>query len=159
MLSGRRRVEVRVEGVVQGVGFRPFVHRLAAEHRLAGFVLNDERGVLLEAEGDPSEVERFIARLEADAPPLARVERALARELNPHGGGEGFEIARSEGGGEPQALVSADSATCADCLAEVLDPKDRRHRYPFTKLHQLRAPFHDRHRRPLRPSADDDGGV
>ncbi len=132
VLSGRRRVEVRVEGVVQGVGFRPFVHRLASEHRLAGFVLNDERGVLLEAEGEPAEVERFIARLEADAPPLARVEQTVARELAPHGGGEGFEIAGSEGGGEPQALVSADAATCAECLSEVFDEGDRRHRYPFT---------------------------
>ena len=132
VLSERRRVEVRVEGVVQGVGFRPFVHRLASEHRLAGFVLNDERGVLLEAEGEATAVELFIARLEADAPPMARVEHAVTRELRPHGGGEGFQIAVSGGGGEPQALVSADAATCAECLAEVFDEKNRRHRYPFT---------------------------
>jgi hydrogenase maturation protein HypF len=124
------RARARVEGVVQGVGFRPHVYRLAGELGLAGWVLNDERGVLLEVEGAPSAVERFLVRLETDAPPLASVERVTAKEIAPQGE-RGFAIVGSEGGGEPQALVSHDTAPCADCLRELWDPADRRHRYPF----------------------------
>ena len=76
-----------VEGVVQGVGFRPFVHRLAGELALDGFVLNDERGVLVEVQGAPERVAAFLARLRADAPPLAVVERVLAEAVAPRAGG------------------------------------------------------------------------
>lgn len=124
------RVEARVRGVVQGVGFRPFVFRLAEEEGLIGHVLNDERGVLIEAEGEPARLERFFTRLGSEAPPMARVEGISRRELEPQGGG-GFTIAESGSSGEPEALVSADTATCAACLAEVLDPADRRYRFPF----------------------------
>ncbi|MEO7197850.1 MAG: carbamoyltransferase HypF [Solirubrobacterales bacterium] len=130
--AARRRVEVQVRGVVQGVGFRPFVYRLAAEHGLAGFVHNDDRGVVIEVEGEPREVTRFLARLESEPPPLARVEGISPREVSPRNDGDDFAITASQGGGEPDALVSADTATCADCLAEVFDPGSRRHRYPFT---------------------------
>jgi hydrogenase maturation protein HypF len=126
----RSRVRARVEGTVQGVGFRPFVFRLAGELRLAGWVLNDERGVLLEVEGDGAAVEAFLARLAEDAPPLAAVERVERSRLRPTGE-RGFRIAESVQAGEPAALVSPDSATCADCLRELFDPSDRRHRYPF----------------------------
>jgi hydrogenase maturation protein HypF len=119
-----------VEGVVQGVGFRPYVHRLAGELALGGFVLNDERGVLLEVEGDEIAVAAFLARLPAEAPPLATVERVRSEPLAPHGDGA-FAIVASAHGGEALALVSPDGATCADCLAELFDPADRRHRYPF----------------------------
>ena len=125
-----RRVRARVEGAVQGVGFRPYVHRLAAELELAGWVLNDERGVLLEVEGPPFAVEQFLARLERDAPPLADVERVTPEDLTPTGE-TGFAIVESERGGEPDAPVSPDAATCEDCLRELFDPGDRRHRYPF----------------------------
>ena len=124
------RSRARVEGVVQGVGFRPFVHRLAGELALDGFVLNDERGVLVEVQGSPERVERFLARLRTDAPPLAIVERVLAEPVEPSAE-RGFRIVESAGGGRPDALVSADVATCEDCLAELFDPADRRHRYPF----------------------------
>ena len=127
----RARARARVEGVVQGVGFRPFVHRLAGELELDGFVRNDERGVLVEVEGDPRHVERFLARLRDDAPPLAVVERVLAEAVEPEAAGAGFLIVPSEGRGPPSALVSADVATCEDCLAELFDPTDRRFRYPF----------------------------
>jgi hydrogenase maturation protein HypF len=119
-----------VEGVVQGVGFRPFVHRLAAELDLGGWVANDERGVLLEVEGEPGAVESFLERLRAEAPPLASVERVSATAL-PATGERKFAIRESASGGRVEALVSPDSATCADCLAELFDPADRRHRYPF----------------------------
>ena len=128
--GSRRRVRARVEGTVQGVGFRPFVHRVAAELGLAGWVLNDERGVLLEAEGDPRAIDALLVRLGADAPPLATVERVDAEEL-PAMGESGFAIVESERRGAPAALVSPDAATCEDCLRELFDPADRRHRYPF----------------------------
>jgi len=128
--AARRRVRVRVEGTVQGVGFRPYVYRLARELALAGFVLNDERGVLLEVEGDRAAVDRFLTRLPAEAPPLATVERVLPAVVKPAGDG-GFRIVDSERSGEPQALVSPDVATCHDCVAELFDPDDRRYRYPF----------------------------
>ncbi len=124
------RLAVRVEGVVQGVGFRPFVFRLAEEHGLSGFVRNDVHGVQIEAEGPREELEHFVAALTGRAPPLARVARVEAREVPP-AGGESFVIVASEAAGEPDALVAADAATCPDCLAELLDPADRRHRYPF----------------------------
>ena len=126
----RRRVRARVEGVVQGVGFRPFVYRTAHELDLIGWVLNDSRGVELEVEGTPAAVETFLGRIATDAPPLAAVERVLAQELTP-AGGSGFAIVASPEGEEAQTLIAPDAATCADCLAELLDPADRRHRYPF----------------------------
>jgi len=120
-----------VTGTVQGVGFRPFVYRLAGELGLAGYVLNDDRGVLLEAEGAAGAVECLLERLSSDAPPLATVEQVSPEEMAPTGR-EGFEIAASERGGKPLALVSPDVATCEACLSEIADPADRRYRYPFT---------------------------
>jgi hydrogenase maturation protein HypF len=122
---------VRVEGVVQGVGFRPHVYRLATGEGLAGHVFNDERGVLIEVEGARADLDRFLRRLGDEAPALAHVERVSEEEIEP-AGDHGFEIAPSRAAGAADALVSADTATCADCLAELRDPADRRHRYPFT---------------------------
>jgi hydrogenase maturation protein HypF len=100
---------------------------------LAGFVLNDTHGVLLEVEGRPSAVDRFVERLSREAPPLARIEEVTAQDVAPTGE-EGFRIVTSRAGGDPDpdAPVSPDTTTCEDCLAEVLDPTDRRYRYPFT---------------------------
>ncbi len=125
-----RRVRVRVTGTVQGVGFRPFVYRLAGELHLGGWVLNDNEGVLAEVEGEPGAVKSFLAGLREEAPPLAAVEDVVATELTPSGE-TGFEITESEAGGEAAAPVTAEAATCDDCLAELRDPGDRRHRYPF----------------------------
>jgi hydrogenase maturation protein HypF len=129
--AARRRVRARVEGTVQGVGFRPFVYRIATELGLGGWVLNDSRGVLTEVEGEDAAVEEFLRRLAADAPPLAVVEKVEPEALAATGE-TNFTITESDDAGEPLALVSPDIATCEDCLAEVLDPGDRRHRYPFT---------------------------
>ena len=115
---------------MQGVGFRPYVYRLAAELGLGGRVLNDERGVVLAVEGPGDAVERFLERLQAEAPPLAAVERVATEEEEPRGE-RVFEIAASSRSGEPGALVSPDTATCPECLSELFDPADRRHRYPF----------------------------
>ncbi|HVH00124.1 MAG TPA: carbamoyltransferase HypF [Miltoncostaeaceae bacterium] len=130
MSAGLRRVRVRVEGTVQGVGFRPYVHRLAGDLGLAGFVLNDARGVVVEVEADGAAVDRFLERLAADAPPLASVERVEPSEMPPLGD-HGFAILASERGDEPSARIAPDAATCDDCLAELRDPADRRFRYPF----------------------------
>ena len=134
MAARRVRVRARVTGTVQGVGFRPFVYRLAHRFRLTGWVLNDEHGVLLEVEGAEAELSNFFDRLSADAPPLARVEH-VDRQPVPSGSGAhgqpGFRIVASARAGDPDALIAADAAPCEDCLAELRDPGDRRYRYPF----------------------------
>lgn len=124
------RIRARVEGIVQGVGFRPYVYRLARAQGLGGFVCNDPQGVLLEVEGREDAVERFLNRLLAAPPPLARIEQVLREEIAPAGDRD-FAILESEGRGEPSALVSADMAPCGECLRELADPADRRFRYPF----------------------------
>ncbi|MEU1628757.1 carbamoyltransferase HypF [Streptomyces sp. NPDC020096] len=124
----RRRVTVR--GVVQGVGFRPFVFTLATELGLAGHVTNTSEGVLAEVEGDPRVLAAFCDRLTADAPPLSVVESVVHEPVAPTAA-TGFAILPSSAGGPPRTLVSPDTATCRDCLAELADPADRRHRHPF----------------------------
>ena len=127
---GTVRTAVRVEGVVQGVGFRPFVYALATGLGLTGLVGNDVDGVFAEVEGPSAAVREFLERLERDAPPLARIERVRTTALAPSGSAE-FVIAVSEAHGPRRTLISADSATCADCLRELADPADRRFGYPF----------------------------
>jgi hydrogenase maturation protein HypF len=129
-VGARQRLRVRVEGTVQGVGFRPFVYRLATELGLAGWVLNDSRGVLIEAEGEREALEAMLKRLRTEPPPLAIVER-VAEEAVAVTGELSFAITESAEGGEAEAAVSPDMATCEDCLSELFDPRDRRHRYPF----------------------------
>jgi len=125
------RTEVRVEGVVQGVGFRPFVYALATGLGLTGLVGNDLDGVFAEVEGPEAAVAEFLGRLELQAPPLARIERVTTRALRPVRSAS-FVIAASESQtGLRRTLISADTATCADCLRELADPADRRHEYPF----------------------------
>jgi hydrogenase maturation protein HypF len=126
----RQRVHARVDGTVQGVGFRPYVYRLASELGLDGYVLNDSAGVEVEVEADTDAVESFFARLADEAPPLALVERVSARPVAATGE-RGFRIRESPQAGEPRAAVMPDSATCDDCLRELFDPADRRYRYPF----------------------------
>jgi hydrogenase maturation protein HypF len=127
-----QRQRVRVTGTVQGVGFRPFVYREAVELGLSGFVCNDSAGVLIEVEGRPDAVARLCELLRERPPPLARVAGVDATELPPAGDLDGFRIVESSSRGSPAAPVSVDTAACADCLAEVDDPADRRFRYPFT---------------------------
>ena len=126
----RRREHVRVEGVVQGVGFRPHVHRLATELDLAGVVGNDAAGVFIEVEGDAGAVGAFLQRVGTEAPPLAVVERMETTPL-PLRGERGFAIAVSDADGDRNVLVAPDVAACDDCLAELADPDDRRVGYPF----------------------------
>jgi hydrogenase maturation protein HypF len=129
-MSPLSHAQARVQGTVQGVGFRPYVYRLASELCLNGFVLNDSHGVLLEVEGGAAAVERFFQRLEDEAPPLARIERVITQSLPP-AGDTGFRILRSLSDRAADTPLAPDTATCEACLRELLDPRDRRHRYPF----------------------------
>jgi len=130
MTTGVRRLRVRVRGIVQGVGYRPFVHALAGELGLRGSVGNDESGVVIEVEGDPAALEKLVAALRERAPVLARVTGVVTEEL-PARGDAAFVIAASTAAGPRNTLVAPDTATCADCLRELRDPADRRHRHPF----------------------------
>jgi hydrogenase maturation protein HypF len=123
--------KLQVSGVVQGVGFRPFVYRLAREHRLAGWVCNTSRYVEIVVEGKPASLDRFVRELASRAPALARIDSLVAEEAQPQGR-EGFVILESRRLEGTEALIPADVSTCADCFREVMDPADRRFGYPFT---------------------------
>ena len=124
------RKQAWVRGVVQGVGFRPFVYRLASEEGLAGFIGNDTGGVTIEIEGPDERLDAFFTRLRREPPPLARIDSIEVSEL-PATGETGFRILASERLGRVRTGIPADAATCPDCLRELFDPQDRRYRYPF----------------------------
>lgn len=123
-------VEIRVRGRVQGVGFRPFVWRLARELDLGGVVLNDAEGVLIRVQGPSSSIRSMVDRIEHDRPPLAAIESI---EISPFGGElrQAFEIGESAAG-RSDTEVAPDAAICADCANDIFDPFSRRFRYPFT---------------------------
>jgi hydrogenase maturation protein HypF len=124
------RKEVAVRGVVQGVGFRPFVYRLAVEEGLAGFIGNDTDGVTIAVEGPSESLDSFLARLRSEAPPLARIDSIEVSNAEAVGE-SGFRIVASEVHGSVSTGIPADAATCPDCLRELLSPADRRYCYPF----------------------------
>jgi hydrogenase maturation protein HypF len=125
-----RRVAIRITGRVQGVGFRPYVYRLAAESELAGWVANTPEGVGIEAEGDAGRLQSFLARLPAELPPLARID-TLSTEPQPAMGERGFRVRPSRAAGQASVCAPPDVATCPACLGEIFDPANRRYRYPF----------------------------
>ena len=125
------RVHIAIRGAVQGVGFRPFVYRLATEMRLGGWVLNSPGGVFIEAEGEKESLDTFILRVGEEKPSLASVQSMECTFLDPRGSSS-FEILKSTSTGETGALVLPDIATCPECLAEIFDPANRRYMYPFT---------------------------
>ena len=124
----RRRIVV--QGIVQGVGFRPFVYGQALRRGLSGFVLNDSAGVTIEVEGDQAVLDAFQRALHEDTPPLACID-TVAAEPVPLRGETAFVIANSQAGAARHALIAPDTATCDDCLGELFDPSDRRYQYPF----------------------------
>jgi hydrogenase maturation protein HypF len=124
------RKSIDVTGIVQGVGFRPFVYRLAHECSLTGFAANTPSGVTIEVQGDPDLIEQFLARLQTEAPPLAKITSLTPHEMEVHSD-TAFRIVSSRLGSPPKALISPDVAVCADCLGEMMNPRDRRFRYPF----------------------------
>lgn len=125
------RLKVNITGLVQGVGFRPFVFRLAEELGLKGYVLNDTSGVLIEAEGEKEKLDGFLIRVEKEKPELSRIY-SLRHAFLEEAGFEKFEIRESREAGEKNALILPDITVCEECLDEITDPKDRRFLYPFT---------------------------
>jgi hydrogenase maturation protein HypF len=121
---------IRVRGIVQGVGFRPFVYRLARSHALHGWVLNAENGVEIHLEGDPSELEKFVHALKTQPPPAANIAEIDIRTLEPQGFSD-FTIRESERRDRPTVRISPDLPVCEACLEEMFDPCDRRYRYPY----------------------------
>src|ERR1039458_241962 len=125
------RLRIIVRGAVQGVGFRPFIYRLATASALKGWVNNSAQGVFIEVEGLRADLEAFLLRLEVEKPPRSSIQSFEPSWLDPVGY-TGFEIRPSEAGGAKTALVLPDIATCPDCLDEIFNPSDRRYGYPFT---------------------------
>jgi hydrogenase maturation protein HypF len=125
------RIHIAIRGAVQGVGFRPFVYRLATELLLTGWVSNSPQGVFIEAEGEKGVLDAFLLRIDKEKPPRSFIQSLEFSFLDPKGYIR-FEIRESDHTGAPSALVLPDIATCSECLSEILDPVNRRYRYPFT---------------------------
>lgn len=125
-----QRLRVHIQGIVQGVGFRPFIYQLAHRHCLNGYVANTPKGVEIEVEGDREPLYHFLKELPGTAPPLACITQIDTEEL-PAADYSSFEIKSSVDGEERAALISPDTETCSDCLKELFDEQDRRYLYPF----------------------------
>jgi hydrogenase maturation protein HypF len=125
-----KRAEINITGIVQGIGFRPFIYNLARKHSICGWVLNNEKGVVIDAESDDGNLDQFIREVPALAPPLAKIESFDLRYLNPLGYTT-FEIRKSEEAQEKFVLISPDVATCDQCLSELFSVGNFRYRYPF----------------------------
>lgn len=125
----KKCIKIEVTGIVQGVGFRPFVYQLARKHSLVGYVLNNGEGVLIELEGLISDLELFLEALKSSPPPLSRIDSILKQEVSSKNS-ETFTIVKSNNT-EVTTMVSADISMCEDCKREMRDPKNRRYRYPF----------------------------
>ena len=157
-MEGRRRLRIRLRGIVQGVGFRPFVYKLAGELGLAGYVRNSSAGLVAEVEGEPEAVLRFGERVVREAPALAWIQSCETEGIAAEGGSD-FAIRESESRAGEFALVSPDVATCEDCVRDFRDPRNRRYALPVHQLHQLRAALHHHPRHSLRPAEYDHGRV
>ena len=124
------RRQIEVSGIVQGVGFRPYVYRLATGRRLRGTIRNTSAGVTIEIQGPADTVQDFVEHLPAEAPPLARITSLAVHDV-PCNNDRDFLIVHSHEGEEVRTLISPDVAICPDCLREMFDSNDRRYRYPF----------------------------
>jgi hydrogenase maturation protein HypF len=125
-----KRAEIGITGIVQGIGFRPFIYNLAQKHLIRGWVLNNEKGVLIDAESEDGNLDRFTQDIPKLAPPLARIESFDVKYLEPLGYST-FEIRKSEEAQEKFTLISPDVATCDQCLSELFSSQNFRYRYPF----------------------------
>ena len=125
-----KRARYLFTGIVQGVGFRPFIYRLAVRHGLTGFVQNRPDGVLVEVEGTPPAIDIFFSSVDGELPPLANITGVSSSEITVAGDAK-FQIIASDNDGQGDVHIAPDSAVCADCLKELFDPADRRFRYPF----------------------------
>jgi hydrogenase maturation protein HypF len=130
-----QRLHIQIQGLVQGVGFRPFIYRLARDLGLMGWVSNSAQGVAIEIEGSQSALNLFLLRLEQEQPPRSHIQHRNSTVLKPIGYSD-FTI-RERADGKKTAIVLPDIATCPDCLQELFDPTNRRYQYPLVSLHQL----------------------
>ncbi len=135
------RQQIRVHGIVQGVGFRPFVYNLANRLGLTGYVLNSSAGVLIEVEGEPGQIHRFVSELNQNPPPLAQIEDIAVASLET-GGCAGFVIRESVDEPGQLAPVSPDVATCAELPARCASRRRPPLRISLHQLHQLRPALH-----------------
>ena len=130
-ITTRKRVRLTIRGVVQGIGFRPFVYRLAHQHELGGWISNTTQGAVLEVEGEASALSSFLSALKSQAPSVAQIQEIESTPI-PDEGEQDFTIRLSTQDGLPQSVIPPDLATCEECLHEINDPRSRRYRYPFT---------------------------
>ena len=128
--STSKRVHIRIKGIVQGVGFRPFVYQNAHVHRLNGFVFNDSEGVVAEVEGCEENIEVFLELLQIDAPPLSRIDEIIVEDI-PANGQSGFTIIESQNKSSAFTMLPPDVSLCESCKKEMQDPNNRRYNYPF----------------------------
>src|SRR5262249_35880729 len=126
-----QRTQILVRGIVQGVGFRPFIFSLAKRRAWRGKVFNNATGVLIDVEGDTQAIEQFVNEIKLQPPPLSIVESVVLHNLQTPAYFKDFRIVESESNGAKFVPISADVATCQDCLSELFNPHDRRYRYPF----------------------------
>ncbi|MBS3905570.1 MAG: carbamoyltransferase HypF [Syntrophaceae bacterium] len=152
-----KRAVIGITGIVQGIGFRPFIYNLARSHSIRGWVLNNEKGVFIEAESEGGNIDHFIQDIPRLAPPLARIETFDVRLTEPYGYTH-FEIRKSEETQEKFVLISPDVATCDQCLSELFTPHNFRHRYPFInctlcgpRFTIIQAIPYDRHKTTMKP--------
>ncbi|TFH65285.1 MAG: carbamoyltransferase HypF, partial [Candidatus Zixiibacteriota bacterium] len=129
--DGTHRLRLVIRGAVQGVGFRPYIYRLASELKLRGYVTNTAQGVVIDIEQNQQTLDQFLARLPRELPPRAFIQSCEVSHLDPLGQ-ESFEIRTSSDGGSKTAYVLPDIATCPDCLQDIFDSTNRRYLYPFT---------------------------
>ncbi len=139
-LTNTKRIQLDLRGAVQGIGFRPFLYRLAVEHQLRGWVRNSGEGVQIDVEGTPERVDHFLDRLRSSPPPLAIIESIATVSLPPNGH-EGFSIESSRASTSHRGWVLPDLATCECCRQELFDPRNRRYRYPFINCTQCGPRF------------------
>ena len=156
MITIGRRIEVR--GIVQGVGFRPWIYKLAHEGGVTGRVRNDAGGVIIDVFGSESALDGFARDLIDAPPPAAEIADVHWHDIPPEPL-DSFTIPAARRPRSRRISIPPDLATCSDCLAEIFDPTDRRYRYPVHQLHELRAALHDRTRRAVRPRRHDDGAL
>jgi len=153
MTSG---MKIDIRGIVQGVGFRPFVYHLARQYHLFGYVRNDSSGVSIEVEGEKSGIEKFIAKIKTECPPVAVIFDIKNYDIEPVGYDD-FIVRDSDDHEEKFVPISPEISTCSDCLAELFDPNDPRYRYPFINCTNCGPRFtivkdipYDRQWRPLK---------
>ena len=124
-----KHLKIQVQGIVQGVGFRPFVHRLALQNNLKGYAYNDAQGIIIHIQGNSKDTDTFLEQLKSQAPVLSKIENIEIEEY-PMESFNDFQIKESQNGIH-QTLISPDIAPCEDCIHEMLDPNNRRYHYPF----------------------------